>query len=370
MTTITVHARERTYPVYVDTSLLDSFGAILLEQKVDVAGVVAIVTDETVAALGYAERVLHSCLQLGMTAHVFVVPPGDGTKRLDVVEQLYYKMLECNVRRNGVVVAVGGGVVGDLAGFVAATYQRGVHFIQVPTTLLAHDSSIGGKVGVNLTRGKNLVGAFYPPTSVVYDVDTLHSLPPREWRNGMAEVIKHGLIGHPALFKRLLEKPLTKCPNTNDAIEVLSQAMAVKVDIIQADEHESGRRMALNLGHSVGHAVEQLSAYRLGHGEAIAIGLCVEAYVAHQRGWLEIETVRDVIKILQRHELPTCPPEMNYEEVANCIDVDKKNVSSTWTFALLKGIGQVVIARDVSSYEVRRAWERAKRIDFTIEKGI
>jgi len=368
MSTIFVRSKTHDYPVLVDAGLLSEFGSLLRQQKVEEGAVVAILTDATVAKLGYAQTVQQACMDAGYLAHILTVPAGDHAKRLDVVAQLYYQLLDLNVRRNGVIVAVGGGVVGDLAGFVAATYQRGIRFFQVPTTLLAHDSSIGGKVGVNLTLGKNLVGAFYPPVAVVYDVCTLSSLPAREWRNGMAEVIKHGLIGDRALFGRLQENPMAVCPDVTRVIDILTQAMAVKIRIIEADEREAGQRMALNIGHSVGHAVEQLSNYSLGHGEAIAIGLCVEANVAYGRGLLSKQQVHIVSQVLHAHGLPTMPTNDTFASIAARIDVDKKNTASAWTFALLQDVGQVVLVHDIRPEEVRLAWEET-RLDALNQNG-
>ncbi|OFW76430.1 MAG: 3-dehydroquinate synthase [Alicyclobacillus sp. RIFOXYA1_FULL_53_8] len=258
-------------------------------------------------------------------------------------------------------MALGGGVVGDLAGFVAATYLRGIRFIQMPTTLLAHDSSIGGKVGINLARGKNLVGAFHPPMAVLYDVSALHSLPPREWQNGMAEVIKHTIIGNPSLFERLEANPLPLFPGADAVEQWLAEAIQVKINVVEQDEFEQETRMWLNLGHTVGHAVEQVSHYRLGHGEAVAIGMRVEAEIAAARGWLSVTDKRRIIAVLDQHGLPIRPPEFLFDEIVDALQVDKKHTNAGWTFVLPKSIGEVAIARDVVRQELADAWEVSLR---------
>lgn len=357
MTTyLSVRSSAGAYPVILGAQVLDRLGDHLESLTVQHDTRLFIVTDETVASLGYAERLVNACQARGYQATVAVVPPRDESKSLAMAESLYGKMLDAGLRRDGIVLALGGGVVGDLAGFVAATYLRGIRFIQMPTTLLAHDSSIGGKVGINLPRGKNLVGAFHQPMAVLYDVGTLESLPPREWQNGMAEVIKHTIIGNPSLFERLETNPVPLYPG-NDAVEPwLAEAIQVKIDVVEQDEFEQETRMWLNLGHTVGHAVEQVSHYGLGHGEAIAIGMRVEAELAAARGWLSASDRQRIITVLDQHGLPIRPPEFPFDEVVAALQVDKKHTNSGWTFVLPKSIGQVVVARDVLHHELAQAW--------------
>lgn len=355
-TELTVRSATGTYPVVVGAGLLKLVGQRLRDAGVAVGEHLLIVTDETVLRLGYPNTVLESCLQAGLHCAITAVPPRDESKSLEMAERLYSELLDAEVRRSGVVIAVGGGVVGDLAGFVAATYLRGVRFVQVPTTLLAHDSSIGGKVGVNLPRAKNLVGAFHPPMAVWYDVDTLESLPLRDWRGGMAEVIKHGIIGSPELFEQITQHPYSVYPGNQKAESLIVAGISVKVAVVEADEHESEQRMWLNLGHTVGHAVEQASHYSLNHGECVAIGMCVEAELAVQLGFTNESTRDQIISVIAAHQLPTTPPDYNFAEIAEILNLDKKHSKSGWTFVLPRAIGQVEIVREVTEADLFAAW--------------
>jgi 3-dehydroquinate synthase len=357
-TTLTIRSAAGTYPVVIGPGILSEVGSRLRAQTGDPDGGVFIVTDDTVHALGYADVVQQSCTRAGYAATVAVVPPRDESKSLEMANTLYDRMLDAGIRRNGVVLAVGGGVVGDLAGFVAATYLRGIRFAQIPTTLLAHDSSLGGKVGVNLSRGKNLVGAFHPPIAVWYDVQTLASLPEREWRGGMTEVIKHALIGDKTLFAELAATPMDRYPGDDAAERLVARAAAVKIAVVEADERESGQRMWLNVGHTVGHAVEQLSHYQLNHGEAIAMGLCVEAQLALDLGLADTETRDQISFVLVRHGLPTVPPAFDFTEVVRVLNLDKKHRSNEWTFVLPVRIGRVDIVHGVTETALHKAWQQ------------
>lgn len=357
-TTIPVSCGQGTYDVVIGSGLLDGCAEALLQRGVSKDTGLFVITDEHVHKLGYADNVVRSCRNAGFSVARATVPSGDSSKSLMQATELYNALLDAKVRRNGMVLAVGGGMVGDLAGFVAATYQRGIRFVQIPTTLLAHDSSIGGKVGVNLPRGKNLVGAFHPPVAVLYDIQALKTLPEIEWQGGMAEMIKHGIIGDEQLFTSLSESPLTNYPSDAVIEDILAKACSVKIRVVEADERESGERMLLNLGHTVGHAVELVSQYALNHGYAVAIGISVEAEIAVARGWLPEET-RDVIRrTLRSHGLPTVPPDYDREEILSILGHDKKHGSTGWTFALPRAVGHVEVARDVRPDEVVRAWQQ------------
>lgn len=355
-TIIPISSSSRSYEVVIGEGLLSQCASLLTDHGLTPSSTVFLVTDENVQRQGYSDRVQRSFADAGFQTSLAVIPPGDGNKTLDSAVRLYDAMLEAGVRRNGIVVAVGGGMVGDLAGFVAATYQRGVKFAQVPTTLLAHDSSIGGKVGVNLPRGKNLVGAFHPPMSVIYDTSTLQSLPELEWQGGMAEVIKHGIIGNANLFDSLYNEPLVQPPNPAILEQLLLDACSVKIGIVEEDERESGKRMFLNLGHTVGHAVEQASHYALNHGYAVAIGISVEAELAVNRGWLSRADKQRIRETLSAHGLPVVPPDYDLADILDIMGLDKKHNHEGWTFALPRAIGQVEIARNVTPMEVQRAW--------------
>jgi 3-dehydroquinate synthase len=362
---MTTHLHVKTatasYDFVIGSGLFSEAGHRLPELGVQKDAHIFIVTDDTVNQLGYAEQIRQAVREAGYDCTLASVPPGDGSKSLEMAEELYLEMLDAGVRRSGVVIAVGGGVVGDLAGFVAATYQRGVRFIQAPTTLLAHDSSIGGKVGVNLKRGKNLVGAFHQPLAVWMDVDALKSLPKREWRGGMAEVIKHGMIGDKALFERLEKSPALDVPDSSQVETLIARAASVKIRIVEQDERESNLRMVLNLGHTVGHAVEQVSHYELNHGEAVAIGIRVETEIAHEKRLVTAEERRRIIRILERHGLPVKPPAFSLESIIETLNYDKKHTGKSWTFVLPNAIGGVKIVHDVTYEDVKRAWEIAQK---------
>lgn len=354
-----VQSKSGVYPVVVSAGLLANVADELERLLFTNHTKVTIITDGTVARLPLLNQVTASLEASGFVYQVLDVPAGDSSKSLEVANSLYGKLLSFGMRRSDVVLAVGGGVVGDLAGFIAATYLRGIAFVQAPTTLLAHDSSIGGKVGVNLPEGKNLVGAFYPPKAVLFDVDALSFLPERQWRNGMAEVIKHGIIGNPELFDELLQEPLTTYPGATEFEAILASAMQVKIDVVQEDEREANRRQVLNLGHTIGHAIEQRSHYALGHGEAIAIGMALEAQLAVHRGLLVSSESRRIVAALTAHQLPVSPPSDEWSAVRRVMDVDKKHKDALWTFALPQRIGDVVIVHDVHPDEVQRVYEAA-----------
>ncbi|MCL6637045.1 MAG: 3-dehydroquinate synthase [Alicyclobacillus sp.] len=344
------------YPVRVGARLMQEAGNQVRASGVPAGAAVLVVTDEHLLPFGYAQRVADSCRAAGLRADVAVVPPGDASKSLAQAEQLYERLLDAGVRRNGAVLAVGGGVVGDLAGFVAATYLRGVRLFQVPTTLLAHDSSIGGKVAVNLSRAKNLVGAFYHPQAVLFDVEALASLPVREWQGGMAEVIKHAILGDPALFVQLEAHPYPQYPGAAAAEDLVTRGCQVKIQVVERDEFESELRMLLNLGHTLGHAVEHVSHYTLNHGEAVAIGMRLEADIACRRGWLPRDVRDRIVRVLVQHGLPVEPPPLPFSAVVDALQLDKKHTASGWTFVLPRNLGDVAVARDVAYAEVEQAW--------------
>jgi len=360
---LTIHAKHHTYPVVISPGIRHEVGQWLERLHRKNTDDVFIVTDETVEAIGYLRDVVSSLTGRGFTVHHFTIPPGDASKSMEVALQLYNALLDAGVRRSGIVAALGGGVVGDLTGFVAATYLRGVAFLQIPTTLLAHDSSIGGKVGINLNRGKNLVGAFYPPIAVLYDTQVLSSLPGNQWQSGMAEVIKHAVIADAQLFSLLEQEPLRQIPAEATLEPVLARAMAVKKVVIEADETERLGRMVLNLGHSVGHAIEQYSHYQISHGEAVAIGMVVEGRIAVTRGLLSHDDWLRIRAVLAAHGLPTAAPTYPYVALKDILRLDKKNSADALTMVLPKGIGEVSIYRDIVDEEVERAYaETAKEL--------
>lgn len=304
------------------------------------AGPLALVSDEQVAAHYLAEvtAVLHHS---NYAVHPVLMPPGEAHKTMTTVTHFWDAFLTAKLERRSTVMALGGGVVGDLAGFAAATFLRGVPWVGVPTSLLAMvDSSLGGKTGADLPQGKNLVGAFHPPRLVLADPHVLHTLPDVELRNGLAEVVKHGLISDPALF--------ALCGQGWSALvghwaELVCRAMAVKVAVIQADPYEGGQRAALNLGHTIGHALELASGFRLRHGEAVAIGMVVEAGMAEAIGLAAPGLAQEIAGVLHGVGLATAvPPGLSRHTIIQAVGVDKKRQDGQPTFALPMRIGQVV----------------------------
>lgn len=270
-----VDVGHRQYDIIIGPGVLAHTADFLQELKVKTTSRHLLITDENVKRAGHLCTVQASLEQAGYQIEVFVIPPGEGSKSLALAGEAFEFAYGAGLDRRSVVLALGGGVVGDFAGFVAATYMRGIDFVQLPTTLLAHDSAVGGKVAVNLPQKKNIVGAFHQPLAVIYDTLALKTLPPREIRSGLAEAIKHGIIRDPELFV-WIDEHMEAILNLDDdtMTELLARSCRVKVEVVGQDEREQGLRAILNYGHTLGHAVEGLtSAERVAHGEGVAIGM-------------------------------------------------------------------------------------------------
>ncbi len=344
MKTLHVALGERSYPIYIGEKLLsepDLFAAHIKGKEV------LIVTNETVAPL-YLDDV-KSTLSAYRSATV-ILPDGEQYKTLEIMQQIFDGLLQARMSRQATIIALGGGVIGDMAGFAAACYQRGVPFIQVPTTLLSQvDSSVGGKTAVNHPLGKNMIGAFYQPECVFADISTLRTLDDRQFAAGLAEVIKYGLINDAEFFD-WLEANMVGLVARNP--ELLAQAIALscqdKADIVAADEREQGVRALLNLGHTFGHAIETGCGYGVVlHGEAIAIGMAMAADLSHRLGWLDVTTVARIKAVLTSAGLPvTVPSEMTAGRFMDLMAVDKKVQDGAIRLILLKAIGQAVISDD------------------------
>lgn len=327
---------------------LDGLGAALHLRSL--SGPITLVTDQNVAA-HYLERAERSLQAAGYLTRTIVIPPGEASKTMATISYLWQEFLATGLERMSTVVALGGGVVGDLAGFAAATYMRGIPWVNVPTTLVAMaDSSLGGKTGADLPQGKNLVGAFHAPHMVLADPSTLNSLPPVELRSGMGEVIKSGIIGDPELFEM--------CANGWETIEdnwdaVIRKAMAVKIRVIEADPYEGGLRAVLNLGHTIGHAVEKLSNYQLRHGEAVAIGMVAEARLAEHIGLAQPGLAAQVENACTLLGLPVeVPPSISQDMILSAMRVDKKRSNAKVKYALPVRIGKVEPGIEVSDIGV------------------
>lgn len=284
--------------------------------------------------------------------HVRIVAPGEASKSMTQVSACLDWLLETHTPRDGALVALGGGVVGDLAGFVAAIYLRGIDFVQVPTTLLAQvDSSVGGKTGVNHARGKNLIGAFHQPRLVIADSDTLSTLPAREFRAGIAEVIKYGMLGDAEFFAWLEDNmPRLLALDAQRITDVVERCCGMKAQIVAADERESGRRALLNLGHTFAHAIETHTDYaRYLHGEAVAIGLYMAADLSHRLGWLSQQDQQRVHALIRAAELPTEVPEgMTPEDFLRHMAHDKKVAAGRIRFVLLRRLGEALVTAEVA----------------------
>jgi shikimate kinase/3-dehydroquinate synthase len=335
------------YDVRVQPGGLDALGAAL--KRRNLPGPVALVTDENVGAI-YMHRALKSLHEAGYTCQPVIIPAGEASKNVATVSFLWEAFLEIGLERGSPVVALGGGVVGDLAGFAAATYKRGVPWVVMPTTLLAMaDASLGGKTGADLAQGKNLVGAFHAPQLVLTDPQTLRTLPQEELRSGLAEVVKAGIIGDPDLFARCARGWEALAANWE---EVVRRAMAVKIQVIEADPYEQGRRAALNLGHTIGHALEMLSGYELRHGEAVAIGMVVEARIAEAIGLAQQGLADETRAALGNLGLPTeIPNGMDRRRILEAMQVDKKRSRGRVRFALPVRIGEVKTGIEIDDLE-------------------
>lgn len=309
---------------------------------------VLVVTNDTVAPL-YLARVRAALTPAHEVDHL-VLPDGEAYKTLTTAEKIYDKLLSDGHGRDSTIVALGGGVIGDLAGFAAATYQRGIDFVQLPTTLLAQvDSSVGGKTGVNHPLGKNMIGAFHQPTRVLADVDVLASLPARELAAGLAEIIKYGLIRDAAFFDWLESNMGRLNAREPDALgEAIRRSCANKAEVVAADEREAGERALLNLGHTYGHALEAALGYGAWlHGEAVAAGMCMAADTGRRLGWLDAAQVERIEAVIASAHLPTAPPrELGASRIRALMARDKKVKAGRLRLVLLRDIGQALVHED------------------------
>ncbi len=341
MRTLTVDLGERAYPIYIGPGILGD--AALYERHIR-GQQVMVVSNETVAPL-YLEQLL-GALGAFRTEQV-ILPDGEQYKNLEVLNRVYDALLGARFDRRCTLLALGGGVVGDMTGFAAATYQRGVDFVQVPTTLLSQvDSSVGGKTGVNHPLGKNMIGAFHQPRCVIADTESLKTLPARQLSAGIAEVIKYGLIDDAEFFAWLEANMDALLAQDADAMaHAIERSCADKARIVAADEKEAGSRALLNLGHTFGHAIETGMGYgEWLHGEAVAAGMCMAADMSCRLGWLSEEDRTRIVRLVARANLPVRPPEgMTGERFLSLMAVDKKVLDGQLRLVLLKGIGQAVI---------------------------
>lgn len=356
MQTLTVALGERSYPIYIGAGIL----AADLCRKHLRGQQVCIVSNETVAPL-YMDRLLAALGDKVVTQ--VILPEGEAHKNFHTLNTIFDTLLAERHNRTTTLVALGGGVVGDMTGFAAACYQRGVDFIQIPTTLLSQvDSSVGGKTGINHPLGKNMIGAFYQPQAVIIDTDLLRTLPAREVSAGLAEVIKYGLLGD-AEFLAWLEQSMDALMALDESalIYAIARSCTNKARIVAADEKEGGVRALLNLGHTFGHAIETEMGYgRWLHGEAVGAGMALAAELSCALGWLSDADVQRVHRLLARAALPAAAPaSMTVEQFLAHMSVDKKVLDGRLRFVLLKSLGEAVTSSDAPLALVREVLQRS-----------
>jgi 3-dehydroquinate synthase len=345
METLTVQLNTRSYPIYIGEDILERDN--LISQHIKSQRVV-IISNETVAPLYLTP--LKNALK-AFECHEIILPDGEQYKNMLTLETIFDALLEQRCPRDATIVALGGGVIGDITGFAAACYQRGVDFIQVPTTLLSQvDSSVGGKTGINHTLGKNMIGAFYQPQCVIADIHTLQSLPPRELSAGIAEVIKYGLLGDKDFFN-WLENNMSSLMQLDSAAVTyaIQTSCQCKADIVASDEQEkSGRRALLNLGHTFGHAIETGMGYGTWlHGEAVACGMAVAAEFSARLGWLADDDVVRIKHVLESAHLPVAiPQQLSAEQMLDLMALDKKVQAGKLNLILLTKIGEAVMTHE------------------------
>ena len=351
MHTVSVQLGNRSYAIKVAPGLLKQLGGECARLKL--GDRCAIITDTNVGRK-FAKPVYESLLKAGFEPVLITVPAGEKAKSLKSVQSCYDQLAAHRLERKSFIVALGGGVVGDLAGFVAATYLRGIPFVQIPTTLLAQvDSSVGGKTGVNLRAGKNLVGAFYQPRLVLCDLDTLKTLPEREFRAGLAEVVKYGIIFDAKLFAQL-ERDLPKILKRDQKIlaPIIARCCEIKAEVVAQDETENGLRAILNFGHTIGHAIENSSGYgKYLHGEAIAIGQVAAAKLSHKILGLASDDIARIEKLFVRAGLPVRIKlnSAQRKKLFTAMKLDKKVSAGEIKFVLVEKIGKVVWGQSASS---------------------
>jgi 3-dehydroquinate synthase len=341
MQTLTVNLAERSYPIHIGARILEQSGELLRQSGL--SGKVAVVTNPIVAQL-YLDPLHDALHQAGFDVVPVLVPDGEEHKNLASLALIYDRLIAERLERKSCVVALGGGVIGDLTGLAAATYLRGIPYVQVPTTLLAQvDSSVGGKTAVNHAEGKNLIGAFYQPRMVLIDIAVLRSLPKRELIAGLAEVIKYGIIEDPRLFS-LLERSIEQIVGLNEQLltQIIATSCAIKARVVEADEREDDYRAVLNFGHTVGHALEAATHYRrFLHGEAVGVGMIKAAALSAGQGLCDAASRQRISALVQRTGLPVeIPAEVSPGSLVQAMEIDKKAAGGKIKFIMCEGIGK------------------------------
>ncbi|MBN1352685.1 3-dehydroquinate synthase [candidate division KSB1 bacterium] len=362
MKRITVDLGARSYPIYIAAGCLNQIGDIVsshqLERKI------ALITDENVGPL-YSDAVEAALKASGFQVSVYVLPAGEASKSLETADKLYEYLIRDRFDRKSTIISLGGGVIGDVGGFIAATFMRGIRFVQIPTTLLAQtDSSVGGKVGINHRFGKNLIGAFYQPCFVLIDPQVLETLPLRERRAGMAEVVKYGLIADETFFDFLaghLEDVIQLAPS-GDVEGVIETCCSIKARVVQQDEREGGLRQILNFGHTAGHALEALTNFEFyRHGEAVAMGMRCMTWLSWQSDFISEADFSRIDALLQRFPQPSPQPVFESNEILEKIYSDKKVFDGKLNVVLLSKIGEALVKKNLDPKAMLAALEWMNR---------
>jgi 3-dehydroquinate synthase len=358
MTTIDVKLPDNKYSIEINAGILSKLGTYLTNLNL---GKKILLVSNPVVFKHYGETTVNSLKSAGFDVSTCILPAGERYKTLNSITKIHDIALENRLERSSTMIALGGGVIGDMTGFAAATWLRGINFVQIPTTLLAMvDASIGGKTGVNHPRGKNLIGAFYQPKFVLIDPEVLNTLPVREFRAGMAEVIKYGIIWDEQLFNQMeSHKNLSQKRYLKDNLleTILTRSCQAKADVVSKDEKESGLRAILNYGHTIGHAVESLTGYKLvNHGEAVAIGMVAAGTIAMEMGLWDQQSLQRQNNLIQKTSLPTrLPPGLDLDQIIDVLGLDKKVKAGKVRFILPTKIGSVIITDDVSSTTIKKS---------------
>ncbi len=357
-TVVTVGLGERSYPIRISSGLLEKIGVDLHERKIGTK--YGVISDDRVAAL-HGSRFMQSLDAAGIRAELITFPAGEASKHLQTIAVLSSELAQRGFDRKDALIALGGGVTGDITGFLASIYLRGVPFVQVPTTLLSQvDSSVGGKTGVDIPEGKNLVGTFYQPKAVYIDLDVLGTLPVEELRGGLAEVIKYGVIHDAEFFTFLEQNQKAVFALKQDVLtKLIARCCEIKAWVVEQDEREGGLRRILNFGHTIGHAVEAASGFRLIHGYAVAIGMCTAADLAVRTGCLAVEEAERIRSLIAAYGLPTAiPADLKREAIRKYLLTDKKTVGGRVFYVLPERIGAVKITDQVQEEDVEAVMKK------------
>lgn len=356
MENIIVSTENKSYPIYFVKDF-EGFGKAV--ERAELLGrKVCIITDDNVSPL-YIDEFKKVCLNVFNEVFVYTFKAGEQNKNMETITKFYDFFMENKLDRKSVVIGLGGGVCGDMAGFAAATYMRGIKFVQVPTTLLSQvDSSVGGKVGIDYNGSKNIIGAFYQPEFVYINIDTLKTLPKREYGAGLAEVIKYGPI-YDEDFYNFIKENKEKIEVIDEEVikKVISRCCEIKADVVSQDEKESGLREILNFGHTIGHAIETVKNFGLLHGECVGIGMKAALYISFKRGYINEDIMTDVVDLLEYFEIPVSCEEVTAEEIYKQMFHDKKVKDNKIGFVLIKKFGLCERTTDVTKEEIISAIE-------------